>query len=94
MITSSSSRVTVPEETLINVLGNESVILSLKSERYFGLDEIGTRMWSVLTTAPSLQEAYEILLAEYDVEPEILRKDLEDLLQKLVDQGLVEIKNE
>ena len=89
-----TTRVSIPSDTLINVLGDESVILSLKSERYFGLDEMGTQMWAVLTTAPSLQKAYDILLEEYEVEPEILRKDMEDLLQKLVEQGLVEIKDE
>ena len=51
-------------------------------------------MWTVLTTAPSLQKAYDTLLSEYEVEPEVLRKDMEDLLQKLVNQGLVEIKDE
>ena len=94
MTIANTSRVSVPSDTLINVLGSESVILSLKSERYFGLDEMGTRMWSVLTTAPSLQEAYDTLLSEYEVEPEILRKDLEELLQKLVEQELVVIKDE
>ncbi len=43
-----TTRVSIPSDTLINVLGSESVILSLKSERYFGLDEMGTRMWSCL----------------------------------------------
>ena len=94
MTISSGSRVEVPADTLINVLGTESVLLSLKSERYFGLDEIGTRMWTVLTTTPSVQEAYVALLSEYEVEPEILRNDLEDLLKQLVEQGLIEIKDE
>ena len=94
MTINNTSHVSVPSETLINVLGSESVILSLKSERYFGLDEMGTRMWAVLTTAPSLQEAYDILLSEYEVEPGVLRRDLEELLQKFVDQGLVEVKDE
>ena len=94
MTITNTTRVSIPSDTLINVLGSESVLLSLKSERYFGLDEMGTHMWTVLTTAPSLQEAYDTLLSEYDVEPEILRKDMEDLLQKLVEQELVEIKDE
>ena len=94
MTISYSSRVTVPSDTLINVLGSESVLLSLKSERYFGLDEMGTRMWTALTTASTVQEAYDNLLAEYEVEPEVLRKDLTELLEKLADQGLVEISSD
>ena len=94
MTLTNTTRVSIPSDTLINVLGSESEILSLKSERYFGLDEMGTRRWTVWTTSPSLQEAYDTLLSEYEVEPEILRKDMEDLLQKLVEQELVEIKGE
>ena len=84
----------VPSDTLVSELGGESVILNLKSERYFGLDEVGTRMWTALTTSKSIQSAYEKLLAEYDVDSEQLRKDLNDLVEKLVDHELVEISGE
>ena len=94
MTTSSNSRVSVPLDTLINVLGGESVLLSLKSQQYFGLDEVGTRMWNVLTNSPSIEAAYETLLEEYEVEPETLRQDLYDLLERLAEQGLVEVGSE
>jgi hypothetical protein len=34
-------------QILFQKLGNESVILHLESEEYFGLNEIGTRIWEV-----------------------------------------------
>ena len=89
-----NSRISVPSETLVNILGGESVLLSLKSQHYYGLDEVGTRMWNVLTTSPSVEAAYETLLEEYEVEPETLRQDLDDLLGKLAEQGLVEVHSE
>jgi hypothetical protein len=89
-----TDRVTVPEDVLISGLQGESVILNLDSERYFGLDEVGTRMMSVLTTADSIQAAYETLLQEYDVEGEVLRQDMTAIIEKLVEQGLVEITSE
>jgi Coenzyme PQQ synthesis protein D (PqqD) len=48
----------------------------------------------VLTTSPSVEAAYETLLEEYEVEPETLRQDLDDLLGKLAEQGLVEVHSE
>ena len=35
----------VAPDTLINKIGEESVLLNLNSEKYFGLDEMGTCMW-------------------------------------------------
>jgi hypothetical protein len=84
-------RVKVPPDTLVNVVGNEMVILSLKSQAFFGLDEIGTSMWKALTTADSIQAAFEVLLKEYDIDRDSLKQDIDDLLKQLVDRGLVEI---
>lgn len=91
MTISFSDRVKVPEDVLISTLQNESVILNLNSERYFGLDEVGTRILSLLSTSNSIQAAYDTLLDEYDVEAEVLRKDLSSLIEQLAEQGVVEI---
>jgi hypothetical protein len=72
-------------------LGGEAVLLNLDSETYFGLDDVGTRVWHTLTGAPSIQAAYESLLAEYDVAPQVLRQDLEALLDQLLQHGLLEL---
>jgi hypothetical protein len=91
MAISFESRVSVPLDVLISEVGGESVLLNLKSERYFGLDAMGTSMWSALTRAESIQIAYDSLLAEFDVEEDQLRQDLAELLSRLIDQGLLEI---
>jgi len=82
------------QDTLINVIEGESVLLNLKSESYFGLDPVGTRMWSLLTTSDSIQAAYEALLDEYDVAADALRQDVQDLIEKLIANGLVEVASE
>ena len=87
-------RLVVPPDVLINVVDGQSVLLNLKTERYFGLDEVGTAMWRALTTSPSVQAACEALLAEYEVAPERLRQDILDLAAKLLEQGLLEVRSE
>jgi coenzyme PQQ synthesis protein D (PqqD) len=94
MAISFQSRVSAPSDVLISEVGGESVLLNLKSERYFGLDEIGTQMWKTLTASDSIQTAYEALLAEYDVDADRLRQDIEELIEKLAEQGLVDVSGE
>lgn len=86
-----SDRVRVPDGVLISQLQEESVILNLDSERYFGLDDVGTRMLSVLSTSDSIEAAFESLNAEYDVDGQVLRQDLLALVESLVQQGIVEV---
>jgi hypothetical protein len=86
-----SDRVQVPEGVLISKLQDEAVILNLDSERYFGLDDVGTRILTVLTNSESIEAAYESLLAEYDVDGTVLRQDLLALIESLLQQGLVQI---
>ena len=89
MTISFSDRVTVPDDILISHLQDESVILNLDSERYYGLDDVGTRFLSVLTTSETIETAYERLRGEYDVDPHALRNDLLALVENLIDQGLL-----
>ena len=55
MSISFSDRVKIPDDVLISKLQEESVILNLDSERYYGLDDVGTRFLSVLTTSESIE---------------------------------------
>jgi hypothetical protein len=89
MTISFSDRVTVPDDVLISQLQEQSVILNLDSERYYGLDDVGTRFLSALTTSDSIETAYDQLRHEYDVDPQVLRNDLLALVENLVDQGLL-----
>jgi coenzyme PQQ synthesis protein D (PqqD) len=86
-----SDRVKIPDDVLISRLQEESVILDLDSERYYGLDDVGTRVLSVLTNSDSIEAAYELLLEEYEVDSTVLRQDLLALIESLAEQGIVEV---
>jgi hypothetical protein len=89
VMVSFTDRVAAPPHVMVRFLDNECVFLNLETERYFGLDQTGTRMWQVLTAAPNIDAAYQQLLQEYDAEPEVLRANLVELLNRLVDNGLL-----
>ncbi len=86
------SRVGIPETVLFRQLEDESVLLHLNKEMYYGLDDVGTRMWTVLAESESIREAFDVLAAEYDIEPDALEKDLIGLIENLINKGLLEIQ--
>lgn len=75
-------------------LDGEAVILNFEPEGYFGLDPVGARVWSLVQEPKMVKEVLDTLLKEYDVEPPVCERDLLALLQDLVAEGLIEIKDE
>jgi hypothetical protein len=86
-----SDRVVVPTHVLVRPLDGESVLLNLETEKYFGLDATGTRMWDLLTHELNIEAAYGKLSEEFEVEPDLLRKHLSELLEQLVQNGLLKV---
>jgi hypothetical protein len=74
-------------------LGGEMAILDLKAGVYYGLDAVGARIWSLIQEPRTVNEIRDILLEEYEVEPEHCERDLLALLRRLADEGLVEVRN-
>ena len=91
MSVSFTDRIRVPRDVLLSRLQEESVLLNLDNESYYGLDDVGTRMLSVLNSSDSVQAAWLQLVDEYDVDREVLRDDLVSLVERLLEQGLVEV---
>ncbi len=83
----------VAPDVLFRLVGDEGVLVNLNTELYLGLNPVGTRMWSVLNSASSIQAAYDGLLQEYEVEPKQLRADLEEFIAQLLGQGLIEARH-
>ncbi|RRS30827.1 MAG: coenzyme PQQ biosynthesis protein PqqD [Epsilonproteobacteria bacterium (ex Lamellibrachia satsuma)] len=72
----------------------EMVLLNMNNENYFGLDEMGTAIWQVMQENKTLQEVLEAILEQYEVEAEVLEKDLLIFVDRLVKSGLIRILND
>ena len=79
----------IEEEVLFQELEGEMVLLDLKNGLYYGLDDVGARMWQLLTDGPDVETAVRALRAEYDVDEESLRTDLAALITRLLDAKLL-----
>jgi hypothetical protein len=84
----------ISSEVLTQEVGGETVILDLKSETYFGLDEVGTRIWQLLVEQEDMQTITATMLNEYDVEEDQVEKDIQNLLTKLDKAGLVHLNSD
>ena len=78
------------EGILFQPLEREAVFLNLKSEKYFGLDPVGTRIWSLLVETQDVETTVQTLLREYDVEEIRLRKDVAALIDRMQERGLLD----
>ena len=84
-------RITISPDVMMQEVGGEAVLLDLKSETYFGLDAVGTRVWQLVEHDGQMKSIHAALLAEYDVSAERLEGDLMKLVAELADKGLIHV---
>ena len=84
----------ISSDILTQEVSGETVILDHNSESYFGLDEIGTRIWQLIQEQKDLKSVTATMLNEYDVEEKQLEEDIEDLLAKLDEAGLIKLNSD
>ena len=85
-----TSRITPKDSVIHAFVGGEAVLLDVESGLYFGLDEVGARIWQLLVAGASEESIVDQLLEEYDVERSRLRADVTGFLTVLVAKGLTE----
>lgn len=85
-----AAAVATPDQ-LSTRLGEEVVILGLRDSAYYGLAEVGARIWDLLQTPRTLADIVDILVAEYEVNAERAADDLRMLIGQLQSRGLVAI---
>jgi hypothetical protein len=83
------SVVVVVDDQMSSDLAGETVILKTGSAMYYGLDAIGTTIWSHLQKPEKVSNIRDALLQEYDVDAERCQQELVALLEKLLAAGLI-----
>jgi hypothetical protein len=79
----------VAKDVLVQPLGDEAVLLNLNNDHYYGLDDVGTRMWALLAEHGDPEAVIRQLLLEYEADEPTLRRDLAALIDKLEQAGLI-----
>jgi len=86
--------VEIDDQVVFRELEGEMVLLNLETGIYFGLDPVGTRIWTLLREHESLQQVFEVLLQEYDVPEPVLKADLLRLAREFSSHGLARVRRE
>ena len=84
-----NTRLIAPSHVLSRHVGEEIVLLDLKSGIYFGLDGVGKLIWEFVSEGNSLDEIVARIVAEYEVAEATARKDVVDFAGNLVERGLL-----
>jgi hypothetical protein len=74
-------------------LTGEVAILNLDSGVYYGLDGVGARVWALISEPKRVSEVRDALLEEFDVDEERCARDLQALLVRLAEAGLIEVED-
>jgi hypothetical protein len=84
--------VVVSPQQVSTELGSETVILGVEAGRYFGLNEVGARIWSLLQAPRRVSELCDAIQEEYDVTQAECTRDVLELLHELNDKGLIDVQ--
>lgn len=85
--------VMVVENQVASDLAGEVVLLSLETGMYYGLDEVGARVWELIQQPATVENVCQTILAEYEVEREQCQSDVLALLSQLSEAGLIEVRD-
>lgn len=84
-------RIVIAQHVVARKVGDEIALLDLDNGTYFGLNEMGSRIWELIADGKSLSEICDLLLAEFDVVRDILDADVRELARELNAKGLIRI---
>lgn len=73
-------------------LAGETVLLSMTSARYYGLDGVAQRIWELLREPALVSGICAKVAAEYDVDVDRCEADVLRFLRELASKGLIEVR--
>ena len=80
---------TVHPDVLFREIDKECVLLDLGSGTYFGLNEVGTRIWSLLREGLAEDDIVRTIADEYAGDAATIRADVRRLLTELESRKLI-----
>ena len=74
------------------MVADELVVLSVDLGRYFGLNPTAARVWELLEQPRTMEELWDSLAEEYEIQPDACRLEVTALLEDLQKEGLVTVE--
>ena len=83
--------VTVSDDVLFQDLNGELVLLSMESGEYFSLNEVGAKIWVLITSDWSIPDILKSFINQFDASEEQLTGDISMFLEHLLDHKLISV---
>jgi hypothetical protein len=70
-------------------IDDEIVALSIERGTCYGMNRVGSRIWSLLTKPIRISDLCATLVATYRVDAEVCERQVLDLLEEFLHEGLI-----
>jgi hypothetical protein len=80
-------------EVAFREVDGETVMLSVETGKYYGLNTVATRIWALLAQPMTVDEICAVIVAEFEVDDETCRRDVLELAGQLAADGLVKVSD-
>ena len=84
-------KVAISDGVLFQELDGELVLLSMHSGEYFSLNEVGAKIWVLITSDWSIPDILKSFINQFDASEEQLTGDIEMFLEHLLDHKLISV---
>ena len=88
---SASSIVAATNDQVSSDIGGETILLSMQSAMYYGLDSVGSRTWELVRVPIRVSDICKVIAEEFDVDSERCEADSLEFLRELAAKGLIEV---
>lgn len=86
-----SSRVVRSDAIIFTEFDDAVVMMDVDEGRYYGLDPVGAKIWTLIESGPSVAEVCETLVATYEVAPGTCRDEVRAFMDELHRLGVIRI---
>lgn len=83
--------VVINEDLMVADLDGEMVLLDTQSGTYFGLNQVGSRIWELTSEPYRIQDVVTVLLDEFAVSKEQLEQDVLHFVNSLSQKSLIHV---
>ena len=84
-----TSRFQASPDTVYNTIGDQSVLVHMRTNKIYELNRTGARFWELLCAGHELGEIRQLMLREFDVAESDLSREIGALLKALENEGLL-----
>jgi len=79
---------TTAADVVAQRIGSDTVLVHMRTNRIYELNETGARLWELLAAGHAWVEVVDRLRAEFDVDEGRLIREVDEFLALLLDEGL------